>query len=76
MLYIDADHSYEGVKSDIALAEKKIKPDGLLVFNDYSMLKNYGVVHAVNEFIVRSDWKVIGFSLNVGMFSDIALRRC
>ncbi len=36
-IYIDGDHSYDGVKRDIAQAVLKIKLDGLLVFNDYNV---------------------------------------
>lgn len=34
-IYIDADHSYEGVKKDISVACRKVKHDGILIFNDY-----------------------------------------
>ena len=54
-IYIDAQHTYEGVKRDIAAAAAKVKSDGFLVFNDYTMwsyveMQPYGVVAAVNEF--------------------------
>ena len=34
-IYIDAQHTYEGVKRDIGEAKRAVKQDGLLVFNDY-----------------------------------------
>jgi Methyltransferase domain len=80
ILYIDAGHTYECVKSDAAVAKKKVKPDGLLVFNDYIMCDHlnggaYGVVPAVNELIVEDGWEVVAFALAKHMFCDIALRR-
>jgi len=54
-IYIDADHAYEGVVKDLAQAERKLKDDGWIVCNDYTLfspLENikYGVYRAVNEF--------------------------
>jgi hypothetical protein len=68
------------VRQDAAAASGKVKRDGLLVFNDYTLHDHlgqvrYGVVQAVNELIVASDWKVVGFSLQHYMYCDIALRR-
>jgi Methyltransferase domain len=80
LIYIDGDHSYAGVKQDTNLAKIKLADDGIIVFNDYILYDyvngvTYGVVRAVNELIVNEDWRVCGFSLNWGMFCDIAVRR-
>lgn len=80
LIYIDADHSYEAVRQDASIAKIKLADKGMLVFNDYIMFDHlggvaYGVVQAVNEFIVREDWRVCGFSLERNMFCDIAIRR-
>ncbi len=79
LIYIDAGHDYESVMRDAAAGVSKVKPEGLLLFNDYTLLdlhgNPYGVVQAVNELIVSSDWKVVGFSLQQYMFCDIALKR-
>jgi hypothetical protein len=80
LIYIDADHSYEAVKQDANVAKVKLADNGIIVFNDYIMFdhldgRSYGVVQAVNEFIVREDWRVCGFSLERNMFCDIAIRR-
>ena len=80
ILYIDAGHTYDDVRRDAAASVGKVKDDGLLVFNDYTLYDHlghpYGVVQAVNELIVVSDWKVVGFSLQHYMYCDIALSRC
>lgn len=80
LIYIDGDHSYDGVKRDTAEALKKVKPDGLLIFNDYIMYDHlqhgeYGVVPAVNELVNDSDWRIVGYALQHSMFCDIALQR-
>jgi hypothetical protein len=80
ILYIDADHRYEGVVRDAAAGAPLVKPDGLLVFNDYMMCDHmghapFGVIPAVHELIAVSDWKVAGFSLQPQMYCDIALKR-
>ncbi|MGH7156139.1 MAG: class I SAM-dependent methyltransferase [Acetobacteraceae bacterium] len=79
VLYIDADHTYDGVKRDAELAKTRIKRDGLLVFNDYIMMDHlsgdpYGVIPVVNELIVQEDWQVVAFALQHQMFCDIAIR--
>jgi predicted O-methyltransferase YrrM len=50
LIFIDADHSYKWVKSDIINFAPKVKPGGLLCGHDYN--KNWpGVVKAVNELL-------------------------
>jgi len=80
LIYIDGDHSYDGVKQDANLAKAKLADNGVIVFNDYIMFDHlngvtYGVVQAVNELIVGEDWRVCGFSLEKNMFCDIAIRK-
>lgn len=80
LIYIDANHTYDAVKADTEIAKKKIKRDGILMFNDYIMYDHnshfaYGVVQAVNELVVAEDWRVIGLGLNPQMYCDIAIKR-
>lgn len=35
LLFIDGDHSYEGVKGDTLLWEPKVKPGGVILYHDY-----------------------------------------
>lgn len=58
LVYIDADHSYEGVKKDLRNAWPKIQPGGWLMGHDYEInhdkcqhYYNFGVKRAVDEFI-------------------------
>jgi len=52
MVYIDADHSYEGVCVDLELCRCKVRVGGFICGHDYCGLFP-GVVRAVDEFCVR-----------------------
>jgi tetratricopeptide (TPR) repeat protein len=59
LCYIDADHSYRGVSEDLRLWHPKVKRGGVLAGHDYVPDGNYwfgdfGVQHAVNEFVKES----------------------
>lgn len=49
-VFIDADHSYEGVKNDIIHWRKKVKPGGWLCGHDWGKLNKGNVEKAVREF--------------------------
>ena len=80
-IYIDADHSYEGVKKDIDRAHRKVKETGFLVFNDYTMwsiceLIPYGIPRAVNEFCLDQNWEFAFFALDSTLgYHDVAIKR-
>ena len=52
-VYIDADHSYEGVTQDLNLSRIKVCPDGIISGHDYNQNSFEGVFRAVNEFIQK-----------------------
>lgn len=55
-LYIDADHSYEGVSTDLNDWFCKVKENGIIAGHDYfnwTSAYKFGVVEAVNEFISK-----------------------
>jgi hypothetical protein len=79
-LYIDGDHSYAGVKRDIAQAVRTVKRDGFLVFNDYTVWSpleacNYGVLKAINELVNSGEWEFAYLALHPWGYHDAALRR-
>jgi predicted O-methyltransferase YrrM len=47
-IFIDADHSYEGVKSDTQKALEMLKPGGIIVWHDYAA-KSPGVIEYINK---------------------------
>ncbi|WP_181705460.1 class I SAM-dependent methyltransferase [Chthonobacter rhizosphaerae] len=71
-VYVDGDHSYEGVTADLSAYGPKLKVGGLLVADDY-MLGSWwkdGVVRAVNDLIGRGQ-----YAIEFKMGSQIALRK-
>jgi Methyltransferase domain len=80
MIYIDAAHDYQSVKKDANLAKQKIKPEGILIFNDYIKYSHYddsyyGVIPVVNDLVVNQGFEVLGFALQSEMYCDVAIRR-
>lgn len=49
MIFVDADHSYPGVKRDIELWTPKMRPGGIWAFHDYGSTDYPGVKYAVDE---------------------------
>jgi hypothetical protein len=80
IIYIDGDHSYDGVKKDIKSAKGALRPGGVLVFNDYTVWSpqaccSNGVARAVNEFIIDEGYEVTHFCLQSLFYNDIALKK-
>ncbi len=80
LIYIDGDHAIDGVRRDTACAIRKVKAEGLLVFNDYTVwspleMTDYGVVPVVNALLVSGDWQVVYLALHPLMYCDIAISR-
>lgn len=79
MIYVDGDHSYEGVRKDAEVAVTRLAENGVLIFNDYTMMDlggyRYGIVPVVNDLCINHGWKVAGFAFQPDMFCDIALVR-
>lgn len=63
-VYIDGDHSYEGVKADLEAYYRTVKSGGLLAGDDYGHVGSWfedGVTRAVDEFAGRcAGLEVIG----------------
>lgn len=79
-IYIDADHAYEGVCKDIDRGYKKVKSDGMMVFNDYTNwsiceIMPYGVARAVNEFCLANNWEIVFLALQSLGYHDIAIKK-
>lgn len=70
--YIDGDHTYEGVRTDVGVYAAKVKPGGILCGDDYGSTGwwDAGVRRAVDEFIAarRPHVLVLGshFALRLG----------
>jgi len=66
IIYIDGDHSYNGVKKDLIASYNKIKNNGYIMGHDYEMnMKkanhhyDFGTKQAVDEFCVNYNQKIL-----------------
>ena len=72
-LFIDADHSYDGVRTDLAAWAPKLKPGGLMSGHDYG---RGGVTLAVDRmFRSVGVWQSIWFTRNPVSFRPVARLR-
>jgi hypothetical protein len=79
-IYIDGDHSFEGVQNDTAIARRKVKRGGNLIFNDFTLWSpvecvDYGIPHAACELAANRGWRFVYFALHPLMYCDVALER-
>ncbi|HUZ06505.1 MAG TPA: class I SAM-dependent methyltransferase [Candidatus Paceibacterota bacterium] len=79
-IYIDGNHSYDGVVKDLTQAAQKIKDDGWIVCNDYTIYSpleqaKYGVYRAVNEFCFEHGFEIVYLGLHPWSYHDVALRK-
>jgi len=57
LVYIDADHTYDGAKSDIKCWWSKLVSGGVMAFHDFG-LQTYGVNRAVTEFASANNLEI------------------
>ncbi|MDX9704029.1 MAG: class I SAM-dependent methyltransferase [Candidatus Auribacterota bacterium] len=79
-IYIDGDHTYQGVKADIEAAIPKLKKGGYLVFNDFARIlrkkiSTFGVHQAVCEFASDQQWPFTHFAFEQEALYDVALQK-
>ena len=78
--YIDGDHSYEGARKDLEAANGALKPGALMTCNDYTnwcslAVAPYGVAKAVNEFVIRERYSVLGLAFYPAGNNDLLIRK-
>ncbi len=75
VIYVDADHSYDGCMNDLEVSYKKIKNGGYIMGHDYEQnfektknVYNFGVNKAVNDFCKKYN-QTISIKANDGCVS-------
>ncbi len=68
LVYVDGLHAYEGVKADLRNYQARLKPGGFLMGHDYAnhpaaMAQDFGVIAAVNEFVLETGWHFLALTL-------------
>lgn len=53
LVFVDADHSEESVRSDLEAWVPKVRPGGVIAGHDYGSRRHPGVTKAVDEFFAR-----------------------
>ena len=78
LLFIDGDHTYEGVKADFETYSQLVKPDGLIVFHDIAPTTNLIVgvprfwqeitkIHRTRQIIADENQSGAGIGIVVGL---------
>lgn len=80
VIYIDGDHSYAGVRRDAEVAARKLKRDGMLWFNDFTIwspaeMQDYGVPYVISELCYSGEWEITTLALHPLFYNDVVLRR-
>jgi hypothetical protein len=57
-VYLDANHSYDGVKEDLGLWFQKVRDFGVIGGHDYGHVNFPGVKKAIHEFFDRFGWEI------------------
>ncbi len=74
-VYIDANHGYAAIREDLELWWPKIKKGGMLSGHDYALLPNFGVVQAVNEFIIKYNLSLTYRTVEEHIFDSWAIQK-
>ena len=80
VIYLDAAHDFDSVYRDVAQCKNKIKNEGWLIFNDYTIGDfiegiPYGVIPAVNDLCLNDGWEFRFYALHPTMYCDVALTK-
>jgi len=67
VIFIDGDHTYEGVKSDFIKSIRHINKGGIVIFHDIISVGSPGVAQFWNEFKFKYKYKEFIFSNTCGM---------
>ena len=75
-IYVDADHSYDGVMKDLVAWDAKVADDGIILGHDFTnqasaLAKDFGVVEAATEFAAERGYTL--FAMTNDLFPTFAI---
>lgn len=78
-VYLDAAHDYDSVVKDIEILKDKVKDGGFIQFNDYIHFSSsegteYGVVKAVDDFVISGNHEIRYLCLHPLGYADIVVK--
>jgi hypothetical protein len=79
-VYLDTDHSYNVTASELDILKDKVKPGGIIAGHDYIIGNwsgdvRYGVIEAVTEFCVNSNWEMVFLTINKNEMTSFAIKK-
>lgn len=69
MIFLDGDHTYDGVKNDLETWLPKLSKGAIVAFHDYNHLVHTGVKKCVNEYVASGKLKFV--SLNSSLAETV-----
>ncbi len=79
-VYLDTDHSYKVTVQELNVLKDKVKPDGIIAGHDYIIGNwagdiRYGVIEAVSELCINSNWEMIFLTINKNEMPSFAIKK-
>lgn len=75
IVFIDGGHEYDIVKSDIEHGYKKLKPNGIMVLDDFSggpdSYNQYNIQNATSEMLAKDTYSINGVTIHVGVVKAV-----
>jgi hypothetical protein len=75
IVFIDGGHEYDIVKSDIENGYKKLKPNGIMVLDDFSggpdAYNQFNIKNATPEMMEKDTWDFNGVTIHVGVVKAV-----
>lgn len=71
LAFIDGDHEYPGVMTDLEILCPLIKRSGILAMHDYGRDSLPGVYQAASEYLKEDEWKQVGVYGTLGVWRKL-----
>jgi hypothetical protein len=72
-VYINSSHEYEATLAELRESQRAVADDGFIAGDDYKMVN--GVIPAVHQFCVETDWRLAYLTLETHGRRSYALRK-